>query len=67
MSSSLEEGNYAAANRSAELQGKMVGAFTERADVNLRSSMFPTTPGDLDATIARLAKIAGIPITFATG
>ncbi len=64
---SLEEGNFAAANRAAELQGKMVGAFTERADVNVRSSMFPTTPGDLDATIERLAKIAGIPISFATG
>ena len=64
---SLQEGNYAAANRAAELQGKMISAFTERADVNLRSSMFPTNPGDLDSTIARLAKIAGIPISLATG
>ncbi len=64
---SLEEGNYAAANRSAELQGKMVGAFTERADVRVRNSMIPTNADDVDSMIVRLAKIAGIPISLATG
>ncbi len=55
----LEQGQLAAANRAAELQAKLAGLFIDKAETRLHATFAPTSPDELDAEIARLAKLAG--------
>ncbi len=56
-------GQYAAANRSLELQGKLVGLFTEKADIKMHSTSIPANAEDMDREIVRLAGILGWEVT----
>ena len=57
------KGQYAAATRSLELQGKLIGLFTERQDVRMRTYTAAVAPEDLDSTIERYAKLCGYTLT----
>ena len=59
----FEAGNFAACNRSLELEAKLLGHFVEKSEIRMRSTSIPATPEDMDREIVRLARILGWEVT----
>ena len=57
---SLEDKRYSAANRAAELQGKLAGLFTDKSELELHGAWGrPASEGEIDQDILRLLDILG--------
>ena len=59
----FEAGNFAACNRSLELEAKLLGHFVEKSDIRMHSTSIPANAEDMDREIVRLAGILGWKVT----